>query len=76
MTPDDLTAWRISLGLQRLEAAALLGLSPGAWTSYQNGRTVIPRYIALACAALSAGLSPWQAVDHVGADAIDRAIAR
>jgi transcriptional regulator with XRE-family HTH domain len=60
MTPADLTAWRNSLGISRAEACRRLGIAPNTWTAYQEGRVTIPRYIALACAALSDGLEPME----------------
>jgi transcriptional regulator with XRE-family HTH domain len=59
MTPADLTQWRDTLGISRAEACRRLGIAPNTWTAYQTGRVVIPRYIALACAALIRGLEPW-----------------
>ena len=58
MTPETLTRWRMSLGLSRADACKQLGIAPNTWTKYQEGRTTIPRYIALACAAISKNLEP------------------
>lgn len=59
MTPTDLTNWRNTLGISRAEACRRLGISPNYWTKLQEGRVPIPRYIALACAALVRGIAPW-----------------
>lgn len=58
MTPEEFTAWRQRLGYTKTEAAAALGLSPNMPRYYERGDTEIPRYIALACAAVSYGLQP------------------
>lgn len=59
MTPEILIAWRQRLGIRsRAEAARRLGLSRNAYTGYEEGRTKIPRYIALACAAIAHGVPP------------------
>jgi len=59
MTPADLTAWRNTLGISNAEACRRLGIAPNTWTAYEQGRSAIPRYIALACAALIRGVKPW-----------------
>ena len=63
MTPADLRAWQSSMGLTGREAARRLGVSPATYqdwvtgTSRTSGKPVrISRLVALACAALSAGL--------------------
>lgn len=58
MTPKSLTAWRDRLGLNKSQAAKALGLSRNGLEAYEKGRTRIPHYIALACAALAYGLPP------------------
>ena len=65
MTPDDFKAWRQSLTYTMAQAADALGISTGSVLVYErgvrreDGRPVtIPKTVALACAALSAGLSP------------------
>lgn len=59
MTPEDFIAWRKSLDLNRVEAANLLGAHRNSVTNYEQGTYPVPPYIALACAALSAGIPPW-----------------
>lgn len=65
MTSEQLKAWRKALGLTQRQAADALGLSRAAITNYEAGfrhgtgePVVIPRTVALACAALRAGLGP------------------
>lgn len=53
MTPASLTAWRNGLHLNKVEAAEALGCSRNALADWEAGKYPIPRYIALACAALS-----------------------
>jgi transcriptional regulator with XRE-family HTH domain len=59
MTAADFIAWRESLGLSRAEAARRLGLHANSMTNYEQGRSDIPLYIALACAALAVNLPAW-----------------
>lgn len=60
MTAADLTAWRTALGISRAEASRRLGCAENSLAAYEAGKTRIPRYIALACAALAYGLPPWR----------------
>lgn len=57
MTPAEFREWRDRLGLNRIEAAAVLGLGRNQPQRYEDGQT-IPKYIALACAAVAHGLTP------------------
>jgi len=66
MTPDEFKAWRKSLGFTQTEAAEALGVSRGSVELYELGKrrddgreVVIPKTIALACAALEAHLLPY-----------------
>jgi hypothetical protein len=70
MTPRDFAAWRKVMGYSYTTAAAALGLSRRMIILYEAGEKpvpgdpakttdiVIPRAVALACAALAAGLDP------------------
>jgi len=58
MTPASLIAWRDRLHLNRVEAAAALGISRETLRFYEAGKHPIPRYIALACAAVALGIEP------------------
>lgn len=68
MTPDDFKTWRKSMGFTQAQAAEALDMSRENIINYEAGQrrdnskpVVIPRTVALACAALSAGLGPWVA---------------
>jgi len=60
MTPADLRAWQSDLGLTNVAAAAELGMSRSAYAEMLAGGSKIDRRTALACAAVSAGLQPWE----------------
>lgn len=59
MTADEFNRATIELGGSRAELCRQLGLSLNTGTAYAMGRAKIPRYIALAIAALLAGLPPY-----------------
>jgi DNA-binding transcriptional regulator YiaG len=56
VTPQSLTAWRQRLGLTKVAAAEALGCSRDALLKWEQGEHPVPRYIALACAAIAHGL--------------------
>jgi transcriptional regulator with XRE-family HTH domain len=58
MTPATLLAWRERLGFNQSEAARRLGCSRNAYLNWETGRSRIPLYVALACAAIAYGLPP------------------
>lgn len=65
MTPASFRQWRKSLGLTQLQAAEAIGVSRDSVWLYEAGKrrddgrpVAIPRTVALACAAISAGLEP------------------
>lgn len=60
MTPDDLRAWQALMGYTYDTAAQALGVSRAAYARWVAGRTPISKTTALACAALVAGLGPWE----------------
>jgi transcriptional regulator with XRE-family HTH domain len=60
MTAESLLAWRRGLGLTQVDAAAALGCSRRAIQQWEAGIRAAPRYIALAAAAVAAGLKPVQ----------------
>lgn len=67
MTPADLRAWQAQMGLTYDTAAQALGVSRSSYADWIAGRSrttgkpVAPsRLCALACAALAAGLEPYQ----------------
>lgn len=59
MTPEDLKAWRLSLGLTQQQAADTLGMTRQGYQLLEYGRYPIDRRTALACAALEHGLEPY-----------------
>lgn len=66
MTPDDLRAWQARMGYTYDTAAQALGVSRAAYADWIAGRSRttgkpirISRLVALACAALAAGVEPW-----------------
>ena len=58
MTAAGIIAARERIGLRRVAFCAALGLSRNALLHYEHGNTRIPRYVALAVAALLYGLPP------------------
>ena len=69
MTPADLQAWQLHMGLAQRAAADALGVTHATYSAMVLGKTRIDMRTALACAALAAGLKPW------GADRVARASA-
>lgn len=68
MTPSDLRAWQARMGYTYDTGAKALGVSRGTYADWLAGRSrttgkpiKINRIVALACAALAAGLEPWAA---------------
>lgn len=66
MTPEQFKAWRKSMGITQGEAAVALGLSKSSVELYEAGKrredgrpVIIPRTVALACSAISAGIGEW-----------------
>jgi transcriptional regulator with XRE-family HTH domain len=64
MEADDFKRWRKSLGLSQKDAAHALGLKRRVVQYYEKGERdgkalEIPRYIRLACAALTAGFKDF-----------------
>ena len=67
MTPSDLRAWQAHMGYTYDTAAQALGVSRSSYADWLAGRSrttgkpiKISRTVALACAALAAGLEPWE----------------
>ena len=58
MTAADFIALQQRLGVSRAELCRLIGIAPNSGTAYAAGRKPIPRTVALACAAIEAGLEP------------------
>ena len=66
MTSTEFRAWHEAMGYTYDTGAAALGVSRGTYADYlagtsrTTGKTVeIKRVLALACAALAAGLDEW-----------------
>ncbi len=59
MTARDFAEWLESHKLSNVAAAQALGCSVNTITAYTKPGAKIPRYISLACAAISHGLRPW-----------------
>lgn len=62
MTGPDLTRWRELLHFNKGEASKELGCDRDAYSRWEAGLSKIPRYVALACAAIAHGLPEWGAV--------------
>lgn len=68
MTPADLRAWQARMGYTYDSASQALGVSRATYANWLTGisRTsgapiAISKTVALACAALAAGLAAWPA---------------
>jgi predicted transcriptional regulator len=66
MNADGLRKWRKAMDLTQKDAAALLGLSEFTLINYEAGHrrddgspVVVPKYIALACAAIAEGITEY-----------------
>ncbi|MDR3449534.1 MAG: hypothetical protein P4M15_07295 [Alphaproteobacteria bacterium] len=58
MTADRFACWLDRLHLSNTEAAKVLGCGINTIARYKKPGAKIPRYIALACAALAHGVPP------------------
>lgn len=56
MTPQSLTAWMTRLHFNKSQACLQLGIARTTLDRYLAGDVTIPRYIALACAAIAHGV--------------------
>ena len=66
MTPSDFRAWHEAMGHTYDTGAKALGVSRGTYADWLAGRSrttgkpiTISRLVALACAALAAGMDTW-----------------
>lgn len=66
MTPAELRAWQSRMGYTYDTAAQALGVSRSTYAEWVAGRSrttgkpiTISRLVALACAALAAGIGEW-----------------
>jgi transcriptional regulator with XRE-family HTH domain len=53
MTKEELYLWRMSERISKRRAAIILGVARNTYAAYESGRHPIPRYIWLACGAIS-----------------------
>lgn len=60
MTPTDFRAWRATMGCTQQQAAQELGVSLRTIKAWEAGFAAPPAFLALACAALAAGLGRCQ----------------
>jgi DNA-binding XRE family transcriptional regulator len=64
MTNQEIKLWRAAMDMTQEEAAKKLGITKRGYQLYEAGQrpdgrpVIIPRPIALACAAIQAGLDP------------------
>lgn len=56
MTPSEFRAWRECMGYTQQQAAQALGVSLRTIKAWESGFAAPPAFLALACAALAAGL--------------------
>lgn len=78
MTPEQFRAWRKGLGWKQKDAAEFLGLKKRMIQYYETGvrdgkKVKIPKYIRLACYALSSGVSDFDGEDAQAAPGHQRA---
>lgn len=59
LAPRDLIKFRAHYGMTQGGLAKAIGASTPAISSWENGKTAIPMYIALALSAFAAGLPPY-----------------
>lgn len=60
MTSDDLRAWQTEMDYTYDTAASELGVARSTYAAWIHGSTRIPGPVGLACAALVAGLVPYE----------------
>jgi len=73
MSPKQFRQWRRSLGLKQKDAADLLGLKKRMIQYYEKGErngasVMIPKYVRLACYAVSHGIADFNGDDTVALD--------
>lgn len=57
MTSSSLRAWQSRHGYTYKTAAEALGMSRATYARYLSSAEALPRWLALACAAIDAGLA-------------------
>lgn len=73
MGPDEFKSWRKGLGLKQKDAAEKLGLKKRMIQYYERGernghKVKIPKYVRLACYALSSGVSDYDGREPLESD--------
>lgn len=58
MTGEDFKAWRKRVGKTQQQAADAIGITKRSVQLYEADDQPVPRTVALACAAIEAGLEP------------------
>lgn len=61
MTGKQLRTWRKRMRLKVYEAADRLGVSRATYTRWEADPTPLPKYVGLACSAISMNLPPAEA---------------
>lgn len=61
MTAQDMHRWLATMDLSGRAGAIELGVGVNTMTRYLDGRSKIPRHVALACAASYHRIKPWPA---------------
>ena len=64
MTASDLRAWQARHGYTYNTAAEALGMGRTTFAEYLTREGQLPRWLALACAAIDAGLQPAGETDQ------------
>ena len=58
MTPNALRDWQAQMGYTWAQAFEALGVGETTYAAWLRGERAIGKHVALACAALAAGLKP------------------
>jgi DNA-binding XRE family transcriptional regulator len=59
VTKTDLIEWRRRLSLTQEQAAGSIGCSKRSIVIWEQGARDVPKYIALACAAIALGVTEY-----------------
>jgi hypothetical protein len=59
MTSHDFNELQARLGVSRAELCRRIGIAYNSGIAYSTGKADIPKPIALACAAVAAGIQPY-----------------
>jgi hypothetical protein len=64
MTPAEFTGTHEGMNITRAELCRRIGIAPNSGTAYAKGRKAVPLTVALACAAVKAGIGPTASPDQ------------